>query len=187
VIRLLVVLSLLGVGTLAHAAQESDAEARARAHYEVGLGMYHLGNYRDAVREFTAGYDLSPRAEFLINLGQAYRKLHEVDKAREMFRRYLAESPHDVADRRQVESLLAEMDREAAQAPTLAPGAVVVSAPAPAPEPSPSHRRLRHLWWIVPTSVVVVGTVLGVSLGLGLPPSQVRCSDASIGCVDTRR
>jgi tetratricopeptide (TPR) repeat protein len=184
-IRLLAVLSLLLAASVR--AEENDAEARARAHYEVGLGMYHLGNYGQAIREFTAGYELSPRPEFLINLGQSYRKLHQLDQAREMYRRYLSQTRPDAPDRQQVQDLLAEVDREAAQSPPRvtapSPATVLVAAPA---TPPPSHKRLRHLWWIIPTSAVVVGTVLGVALAFGLPPSQVRCADASIGCVDAR-
>ena len=85
VVAALVVAVVVLAGAAATARGEGDRESRARAHYEVGLGMYHLGNYRDAIREFSAGYELSPRPQFLINLGQAYRKLGELDKAREMF------------------------------------------------------------------------------------------------------
>ena len=127
--------------------RQPDAEARARAHYEVGLGMYHLGNYADAVREFSAGYELSPRPEFLIDLGQAYRKLGALDKAAEMFRRYLATTGAEAPDRKQVAGLLDEVEREAAARPP-APSPTVPSSgpstaaagssPAPAAAPSSS-------------------------------------------------
>jgi tetratricopeptide (TPR) repeat protein len=195
---------LIGLATTARA--EDDREARARAHYEVGLGMYHLGNYRDAVREFTAGYDLSPRPEFLINLGQAYRKLHELDRAREMFREYLARAPADAPDRAQVRGLLSEAEAERATAP--APQAPAERATAPAPqaattapaavpaaampasaatvETAPRRHGLRRWWWTIPVGVAVVGAALGVTLYFTLRSPQVSCSSATIACVDLR-
>lgn len=127
------VAALVAVVASSARAGGDDRESRARAHYEVGLGMYHLGNYRDAVREFTAGYDLSPRPEFLINLGQAYRKLNELDRAQEMFRKYLARAPADAPDRVQVRGLLAEVDAERAAAPpaTSAPSTTAPATAAP--------------------------------------------------------
>ncbi|HXU68557.1 MAG TPA: tetratricopeptide repeat protein [Polyangia bacterium] len=195
----------------ATARAESDREARARAHYEVGLGMYHLGNYADAVREFSAGYELSPRPEFLINLGQAYRKLHDLDRARDMFERYMARAPADAPDRVQVRSLLAEVEAERAAVPPT-PGAPPPSAPPPrappttnapsatnAPSPAlvvtppallarepPPRRGLRRWWWTIPVGAVAVGAALGVTLYLTLRSSQVSCGSATIACVDLR-
>ena len=178
---------------------EDDRESRARAHYEVGLGMYHLGNYGDAVREFTAGYELSPRPEFLINLGQAYRKLHELDRARDMFQKYLARAPADAPDRVQVRGLLAEVEAERAAAPPAAsapePTEVAPTAPsaivAPAPQmlvtqQPPPRRGLRRWWWTIPVGAVAVGAVVGVTLYFTLRSSQVSCGSATIACVDLR-
>ena len=178
---------------------EDDRESRARAHYEVGLGMYHLGNYGDAVREFTAGYELSPRPEFLINLGQAYRKLHELDRARDMFQKYLARAPADAPDRVQVRGLLAEVEAERAAAPAAAsapePTEVAPTAPstivAPAPQmlvtqQPPPRRGLRRWWWTIPVGAVAVGAVVGVTLYFTLRSSQVSCGSATIACVDLR-
>ncbi|HEY2748892.1 MAG TPA: tetratricopeptide repeat protein [Polyangia bacterium] len=182
---------------------EDDREARARAHYEVGLGMYHLGNYGDAVREFTAGYELSPRPEFLINLGQAYRKLHELERARDMFQKYLARAPADAPDRAQVRGLLAEVEAERAAmppspTPTPAPAAneptsastasapAIVSMPVVvAPTPSRRHG-LRRWWWTIPVGAVVVGAAVGVTLYFTLRSSQLSCGSATIACVDLR-
>jgi len=192
---------------------EDDREARARAHYEVGLGMYHLGNYRDAVREFTAGYDLSPRPEFLINLGQAYRKLHELDRARDMFREYLARAPADAPDRAQVRGLLGEVEAErataaasqaAAPAPAATgPGATAPAAAGPAAAPAavpaaampasaatvetaPRRHGQRRWWWTIPVGVAVVGAAVGVTLYFTLRSPQVACASATIACVDLR-
>lgn len=195
---LLGALVLLACGLAA--AAPPDGEARARAHYEVGLGMYHLGNYQDAIREFSAGYDLSPRPEFLINLGQAYRKLGKLVEARDMFRRYLDATPATAPDRKQVEQLLAEVERDSAAAPAApappaggggapgrpvevaAPSSMAVAAPAVAQRPS----ALRRYWWTIPVAAVVVATALGVGIYFGTPPSQLPCGSATIACVDAR-
>jgi tetratricopeptide (TPR) repeat protein len=165
---------------------DDDRETRARAHYEVGLGMYHLGNYRDAVREFSAGYELAPRPEFLINLGQAYRKLHDFDRAREMFKRYLATSDAQAPDRKQVLQLLDEVEHAQPVAP-----AAIAESPAPAalvaaPGPPPHKSALKRFWWTIPVGAVLVGTALGLTLYFTLPPSQVACKSATIACVDVR-
>ncbi|MCA1665338.1 MAG: tetratricopeptide repeat protein [Myxococcales bacterium] len=157
---------LVGLATGARA--EHDREARARAHYEVGLGMYHLGNYRDAVREFTAGYDLSPRPEFLINLGQAYRKLHEIDRAREMFRQYLARAPADAPDRPQVRGLLAEVEAERASAAEALPTAAPPTGAPPAPAPATAAP---------PTAAPAPAEAAAAAV---LPPALASSSDATV-------
>lgn len=203
---------LLTLAAALPARGDDDRESRARAHYEVGLGMYHLGNYRDAVREFSAGYQLSPRPQFLINLGQAHRKLHELDRAAEMFQRYLATTPPNAPDRKQVHDLLDEVERARAAAPPgepRAPSAAEPRAPSvePAPDsaptpattttppataallaapPPPRRSGLRRWWWTIPVGAVVVGAAVGLTLYFALPPSQVSCGSATIACVDLR-
>src|SRR4051794_25921696 len=78
---------LLVAGTLR---AEPDREERARAHFEAGRVQYNLGDYKGAVREFAEGYRLVPRPQFLVNLGQAYRRLGQLERAREMYNRFLA-------------------------------------------------------------------------------------------------
>jgi tetratricopeptide (TPR) repeat protein len=191
---------VLAAAAPAHA--EGDREQRARAHYEVGLGMYHLGNYREALREFSAGYELSPRPQFLINLGQVYRKLHDLDRAREMFARYLAQTPKDAPDRHDVQQLLEEVERERAQAPppvsteppppdAPAPSLTPAATPAPAslvaaPAAPPRRSAIRRYWWTIPVGAVVLGAAVGLTLYFTLPPSQVACTSATINCVDLR-
>ena len=47
-----------------------DDEQRARGHYEIGLGLYRLGDYHGALKEFAAGYELAHKPGFLSNLGR---------------------------------------------------------------------------------------------------------------------
>jgi len=53
--------------------------AEARVHFEAGTDHYAAGRYEEAIRRFQAGYALVPRPNFLVNIGQAYRKLGSAD------------------------------------------------------------------------------------------------------------
>jgi tetratricopeptide (TPR) repeat protein len=177
--RIAVVAILLSaaIATPARAAG-SDDEERARGHYEIGLGLYRLGDYRGALKEFAAGYELARKPGFLLNLGQTYRKLGELPKARDLYRQFLAESRRDDPARPEAETVLAELEAAiraqpppeppppppptatppSAAAPPVAP--VVVPPPAPsvvASAPRHPHRR----------GLRIAGVVVGV-VGLGL-------------------
>jgi tetratricopeptide (TPR) repeat protein len=105
---LAIALVVVAFVTTAHAA--GDDEERARGHYEIGLGLYRLGDYRAAAREFAAGYELAHKPGFLLNLGQTYRKLGEVREARDMYRQFLAEIRSDDPARPQAQQVLAELE-----------------------------------------------------------------------------
>src|SRR5207247_10616966 len=72
---------------------DEDAQGRARAHYEIGQGLYRLGDYRGALREFAAGYELAPKPRLLLNLGQTYRQLGDRVRARDHYRQFPAAAP----------------------------------------------------------------------------------------------
>jgi tetratricopeptide (TPR) repeat protein len=74
---------------------------RAKNHFEAGRALYYLGNYAEAIREFSAGYELTRKPEFLINLGQAYRKLEDLPRAAEMYQRFLDTAPPTAPEREQ--------------------------------------------------------------------------------------
>jgi tetratricopeptide (TPR) repeat protein len=188
---------LVLVLALSHAARASadpaDAESRARLHYEIASGFYNLGNYSEAVKEFVAGYELSKKPEFLIDLGQCYRRLSQPEKAVEMFRKYLADAPATEVERRKAtEKVLAEIERDLAARPGSAPialpapaltppreAAPAVAVQAVAPPPRTSSRR--RLWWILP-AVVVVAAAVSLGVYFGTRPG-VDCGAARFGCV----
>jgi tetratricopeptide (TPR) repeat protein len=167
----------------AAAAPLEDATERARAHYEAGRALFSLGNYQEALREFTSGYQLAPKPRFLVNLGQTYRKLGQLEDAREMYRRFLQQVPHDDPDRPAVLTLLDEVDRElrlrprqiVAPSPEPQTAAVVVVAPLKKPP------FIRRHWWIIPT-VLVVAAGVGVGVYFGVRSTQPDCSSAGLGC-----
>src|SRR6478672_7342899 len=107
--RLVVLALLLSTALVTPArAGSADDDERARAHYEIGLGLYRLGDYHAALKEFAAGYELARKPGFLLNLGQTYRKLGELREARDMYRQFLAEVHIDDPARPQAQKMLAE-------------------------------------------------------------------------------
>ena len=136
--RLLVVLSLSAALASPARAGAADDEERARGHYEIGLGLYRLGDYEGALKEFGAGYELARKPGFLLNLGQTYRKLGELREARDMYRQYLAAVPHDDPALPEARKVLAELERAIRAArPPEPPPPSPSTEPAPAPTPSP--------------------------------------------------
>jgi tetratricopeptide (TPR) repeat protein len=122
-----------------------DDEERARGHYEIGLGLYRLGDYRGALKEFGAGYELARKPGFLLNLGQTYRKLGELREARDMYRQFLAEVRSDDPARPEARKVLVELEEairaQAPPTPAASESTPVPSAPPPSPpatEPPPT-------------------------------------------------
>jgi hypothetical protein len=157
--RLLASCAFFFAATFSHAA-EDDVVERARAHFEAGEGLYRLGEYQGAVAQFAAGFDLVPRVEFLLNLGQCYRQLHDVVRAQEMLRRFLAAAPPTHPRRADVEALLRELEAAPSTAPARATAPVAPPAVAAAP---PAKRSLfARTWWIIPVvAAVFAGAVVG--------------------------
>jgi hypothetical protein len=107
-----VLLALMAATGRAAPADERDLEARARVHYEAGRTLYRLGNYREALAQFTAGYELVHKPRFLLNLAQTFRKLGDDGNARRMIERYLAEAEASDPARAQAKELLDELGPE---------------------------------------------------------------------------
>jgi tetratricopeptide (TPR) repeat protein len=150
-------------------AAADDRDQRARARFEAGDGLFKIGNYQDAIREFAAGYALSPRPAFLINLAQAYRKLDNPAKARELLQRFLVEAPRNDPQRPRVVALIADLDRAIVTAPppvepVRAAPIVTVSATPPG-EPRPASRRV-GLWVGISAAIVVVAGAVALALAL---------------------
>jgi hypothetical protein len=187
------VLAVLACAARAQAQQE-DPVARARTHFEAGRALYQLGNYNEALREFAAGYQLAPRPQFLLNLGQCYRKLDDLANARGMYQRYLKDAPPSDPERPQAEQILAEIekqiaDREAASAPppvAAAPPSTATSAPAATTlttSPPPKKAWIKRNWWVIPVGAVVVGVAVGVGVYYGTRAPD-PCAGANLTCWD---
>ena len=175
--------------------QVDDPLGRARTHFEAGRALYQLGNYNEALREFGAGYELAPRPQFLLNLGQCYRKLNDLDKAREYYQRYLHEAPPTDPERAQAQQILVEIERSIAERDTAAASAAapppVVAATVVTPASAatltaraapPRRTWIKRNWWIVPVGAVVVGVGLGLGVYYGTRSSA--CDGANLACWD---
>jgi tetratricopeptide (TPR) repeat protein len=177
-------------------AQSDEALQQARAHFEAGRALYRVGNYTDAVREFGAGYALAPqKPQFLLNLGQCYRKLDDLDKAREMYARYLKAAPASDPERAQAQQILSEIEQQIAARPAgespppsapsppprvrEQPEPVVALVPAATAQP-PQRSFIRRNWWIIPVAAVVAGVAIGVGVYYGTRSNV--CDGATLGC-----
>jgi tetratricopeptide (TPR) repeat protein len=174
--------------------EPEDVMARAKTHFEAGRALYQLGNYDEAVREFTAGHTLVPRPQFLLNLGQCHRKLGDLESARAMYRRFLGEVPVDDPQRAEAEEVLAVIERGLAEEPRSgrhgAPARGQATSPpdqdddlqALAVKSTPPRKPfIKRHWWIIPTSAVVVGLGVGLGVYYGTRGTNT-CSQANLGC-----
>jgi len=192
-------LAVLACAAAAHA-QSNDDISRARTHFEAGRALYQLGNYDEALREFAAGYELAPRPQFLLNLGQCYRKLDNLEQARAMYQRYLHDAPVSDPERAQAQQILAEIDRQiadkqaaaaAAAAPPPTAPTGTTAAPASAPTATatltaaaPARKPwIKRNWWIIPVGAVVVGVAVGLGVYYGTRAPD-PCSGANLVCWD---
>jgi hypothetical protein len=178
-------------------AQSEDPVARARTHFEAGRALYQLGNYNEALREFAAGYELAPRPQFLLNLGQCYRKLDDLANARAMYQRYLHDAPASDPERSQAQQILAEIDQQIAdkQAASAPPPVTTPPTVAAAPAtntaamtvtqtaPPPRKSWIKRNWWIIPVGAVVVGVGVGLGVYYGTRAPD-PCSGANLACWD---
>jgi tetratricopeptide (TPR) repeat protein len=96
--------ALLGV---AHA---EDAEAGRRL-FKKGQDLLQANDYRAAAHAFEAGYAAAPRVGFLLNIGNCYRKLGELSRAREFYWRFLDAAPKEHPSRPAVMDYLRAMEQ----------------------------------------------------------------------------
>jgi hypothetical protein len=175
-----------------------DATTVAKGHFELGQGLYHLGDYAGSIREFKAGYAAVPRPEFLLNLGQSYRALHELGEARAWYRLFLDQAPPGDDRRPAVEKLVASIERQMAESPPAAPRAGEPSAVKPPPaapavtaartdgasrrsdgkEARPWYRR--PLVWILAVAGVLVLGGAALAIALTVPARAPQPSDGTI-------
>ena len=141
-LRALVVMwTVLVVGV---ASAEPGSMEKAKAHFIAGDALYKAGSYPEALREFLASYDFAPLPDLLLNAGQCYRKLGQLDQALQMYERYLAQTPKSdpwqPKVRGYIEEIHAQKDQEAARTtppPVSAPvGSTPVMAAPTAPPPA---------------------------------------------------
>lgn len=173
-LRLLAAVVAVALALAVAPARGDEVEAlnrEARGHFLAGQSAYRAGAWQVALDEFTAGYALSPRPEFLYNIALAHWRLGHADEAIAFCQRFLASAPSSEYAP-QARALLADLEKQR-KPPPPAPKPSAIVAPAPPtttpPPPAPSRHRVSKAAWIaigVGTAVVVGGAIaLGVVLG----------------------
>jgi hypothetical protein len=107
--RFLLLLLALFVGFAAPRAAFADARTDARTHYQAGVKLYGQGDYRGAIKEFSAAQSLMPADLNNYNLGLCYDKLGEAEPAIQYYREFLNKQPN--ADKRaEIEASIARLE-----------------------------------------------------------------------------
>src|SRR5262245_27090019 len=96
------------------------APKTAEEWYEEGANQYTLGNFDKAIDSFKQGFQLEPdeskKANYLYNVAQAYRQVHDCKNALFFYKRFLALKANDTTKpippkkRKEVEDFIAELD-----------------------------------------------------------------------------
>jgi tetratricopeptide (TPR) repeat protein len=107
---------VLLLAVAAHA-QPSETE-QLRKHFEDGSKAFNLGEFKRAVDEYKAAYNIRPDPVFLYNIAQAYRLDGNLQQALFFYKSYLTNSPK-APNRREVEGRIHELDQQIAQQKTL--------------------------------------------------------------------
>jgi hypothetical protein len=103
---LLVMILLAGAGTRVWA---DDPRVEARTHYQAGQKFYGAGDYKSAIREFSAAQQIMPADLNNYNLALCYDKLGDAEPAVQYYKEYLNKVPN--ADKRsEIEASIARLD-----------------------------------------------------------------------------
>lgn len=117
--------ALLATGAAIPSARADEAEGRRR--FQKGSELYDKGRYLEAAREFEAGYGSAPKPRFLLNIGHAYRRANELQRAKDAYQQFLRAEP-EFPKRGEVEGYIKSID-----------DALQAGAPATPPPPQPSQ------------------------------------------------
>jgi hypothetical protein len=134
------------------AAAPSEAQRKARAHFQAGEERFKAGAFAEALAEYQAGYDVLPLPGFLVNVAQCQRRLGDLKTARATYQKFVLVAP-DSPLLPQVKAMIAEIDgllaetdngktekNKAAPAPEEAAKPVDDAAAAPVAKPAPAAR-----------------------------------------------
>jgi hypothetical protein len=109
--RSLIILSALCLGARAYA----DDRSEARQHYQTGVKYYSAGDYRGAIREFSAAQQLAPADLNNYNLALCYDKLGDAEPAIQYYRAFLDKQPN--SDKRaEIEASISRLEAAARSA-----------------------------------------------------------------------
>jgi hypothetical protein len=128
---LLALAMALSTGTASAQGDENDGRRR----WKHGQELYDQGRYLDAAHEFEAGYAAAPRPLFFLSIGHAYRKAHELAKAKAAYEKLLTLQP-DFPGRSEVEGYIRSIN-DALQVAEPASRDTAPATPTPGLAPSP--------------------------------------------------
>ncbi|HEY0190991.1 MAG TPA: hypothetical protein VGC42_07685 [Kofleriaceae bacterium] len=171
--RALVILLVLGVATHARADERGDA----RAHYQTAAKLYQGGDYRAAIREFSAAQQLVPADLNNYNLALCYDKLGDGEPAIQYYRAFLDKQP-GTDKRAEIEASIARLDaalksaasKKAAPAPL--PSVTAPAAPAPRSEGPVLGPAAPGPDVAPPATGPAVGSSAGPMVGPAAPPAD---------------
>jgi hypothetical protein len=109
---------------------EPDLDVKAKAHFTRGQELVDAKRYREALAEFSAGYELSGRPAFLFNMAECARLSGDQARAVDLYRQFVREAPEH-----QLAALAARRLEELAVPPEIRPGPSPVTQPPPLPAP----------------------------------------------------
>src|SRR4051812_22558657 len=115
ILRYLVILLALGVAAHAYADDRGDA----RSHYQAGVKYYASGDYRGAIREFSAAQQLAPADLNNYNLALCYDKLGDSEPAVQYYRAFLDKQPN-TDKRAEIEASISRLEAASRSAATKA-------------------------------------------------------------------
>src|SRR3954471_23754073 len=107
-VRSFVILLALVFATRASA----DERSEARAHYHAGVKHFSGGDFKSAIREFSAAQQLAPADLNNYNLALCYDKLGEPEPAIQYYRAYLDKVPN-TDKRAEIDASVARLDAAA--------------------------------------------------------------------------
>lgn len=177
-----------------------EGKARARALYQSGTSHYNLSEFKEALVDFKEAYRLLQDPSFLFNIAQCHRQLGDPAAAASFYRAFRREAP-DAPNRADVDRLIGEMDKAAAQQhgppqetlptsgtaaatapaqPTATTNVVITTSP-----PSPRKPLAKRPWFwatLGGAAVVIAGVTVAVVLG-----TAQRAPTPSVGRVNGNR
>jgi Tetratricopeptide repeat len=90
---------------------KTTAELTAEQHFKEGEERYSARQFQAALDEYQAGFTILPLPGFLVNIGQCYRRMGDLARARTTFERFVLVAP-DSPLVPEVRQLIAEIDRQ---------------------------------------------------------------------------
>jgi hypothetical protein len=126
---------------------EHTTDKRVEEHYDRGRILYAQGDYVGAIEEFVAAYCHGRYPSILVDIGQAYERLVDYEKAVAYLERYIADAPRNEHNTREIIAYRTEVLRNlparlrvatvpaGAQVSLTTRGGLAAQARANAPEP----------------------------------------------------